>query len=344
MKHEVQPGSGIVGYVAETRSPFFTNDVDKVVFFMYDPYLPETRAEMAVPVQNDRRLYGILDIQQTAEKPFTKRDEQLVITVADQIAVALQKAELYEDLQTALQQEKATRNQLIQNERLVVMGRLLASVSHELNNPLQAIQNALFLLKEEKGMSEQGRNDLEIVIAESERMAGMIERLRNTYRLPQAEDLQPTHINNIVEDVYALLATHLRKNRVAFEFHPDQSLPVIHALPDQIRQILLNLMVNAVEAMPEGGTLIVDSGHLADTNEILISISDTGAGISPVILPFIFDPFVTNKKRGTGLGLTITHDIIIKHRGRIVAENRPQGTGAVFKVWLPTDPLIAEGK
>lgn len=342
--HEMQAGTGIIGYAAETGSPFFTNNVDDVVFFLYDPYLPDTKAEMAIPIRNGDNLYGILDIQQTAEKPFTKRDEQLVITVADQIAVALQKAELYNNLQTALQQEKSIRNQLIQNERLAVMGRLLASVSHELNNPLQAIQNALFLLKEEKGMSEQGRNDLEIVIAESERMAGMIERLRDTYRPPQAEDLQPTHINNIVEDVYALIATHLRKNRVAFEFHPDQNLPVIHALPDQIRQILLNLMVNAVEAMSDGGTLTVDTEHLADTNEILISIADTGTGISPAILPFIFDPFVTAKKRGTGLGLTITHDIVVKHRGRIIAENQPQSIGAVFKVWLPIDPLTVEGE
>ncbi len=340
-KHEVQAGSGIVGYAAETRSPFFTNDVEKVVFFMYDPFLPETKAEMAIPVQNGEKIYGILDIQQTASKPFTKSDEQLVMTVADQLAVALHKAELYENLQTALHQEKAMRNQLVQNERLAVMGRLLASVSHELNNPLQAIQNALFLLKEEKGVSQQGLNDLEIVLAESERMAGLIERLRETYRPPQAEDLQPAQINNIIEDVYALLATHLRKNNVAFEFHPDPDIPAIMALPGQIRQVTLNLFMNAVEAMANGGTLTVSTTHLMETREVLMSVSDTGSGIAPNILPNIFDPFVTNKKRGTGIGLTISHDIVIKHRGRITAENNSE-EGATFKVWLPIEPAPAE--
>jgi len=340
-KHEVQAGSGIVGYAAETHSPFFTNDVDKVVFFMYDPFLPETKAEMAIPVQNGEHLYGILDIQQTASKPFTDRDEQLVMTVADQLAVALHKAELYETLQTSLQQEKAMRNQLVQNERLAVMGRLLASVSHELNNPLQAIQNALFLLKEEKGMSQQGLNDLEIVLAESERMASLIERLRETYRPPQVEDLQPAQINNIIEDVYALLATHLRKNNVAFEFHPDPEIPTIMALQGQIRQVTLNLLMNAVEAMPDGGNLMVSTMHLKETHEVLLAVSDTGSGIAPSILPNIFDPFVTNKKRGTGIGLTISHDIVIKHRGRITAENNPDA-GATFKVWLPIDPAPAE--
>lgn len=341
-RHEVRAGAGIIGYAAETGLPFFTNNVRDVVFFMPNPNLPETNAEMAVPIRNENQLYGILDIQQTAARPFTQRDQQLVITVADQIAVALHKAELYKNLQTALQQEKTIRNQLIQNERLAVMGRLLASVSHELNNPLQAIQNALFLLKEEKGMSQQGMNDLEIVIAESERMAGMIERLRDTYRPPQAEDLQPTYINSIIEDVYALLATHLRKNEVAFEFHPDPDAPAIMALPDQIRQVALNLLINAVEAMPNGGRVIVHTIYLRETREVMLSVSDSGTGIAPSVLPYIFDPFITNKKRGTGIGLTISHDIVIKHRGRITAENNLGEPGATFKVWLSVEQTPAE--
>ncbi|MBK7449943.1 MAG: GAF domain-containing protein [Anaerolineales bacterium] len=341
--HELRAGAGIIGYAAETGMPFFTNNVEEVVFFMFDPYLPETKAEMAIPVRNGEKLYGILDIQQTTAKPFTPRDQQLVITVADQLAVALHKAELYKDLQTALQQEKNIRNQLVQNERLAIMGRLLASVSHELNNPLQAIQNALFLLKEEKGLSQQGLNDLDIVLAESERMAALIERLRTTYRPPQAEELQPTYINNIIEDVYALLATHLRKNEVVFEFHPQTDLPPIMALPDQIRQVALNLMINAVEAMPNGGSLTVDTHYLRASNEVKLSVSDMGAGISPAILPSIFNPFVTNKKRGTGIGLTISHDIVTKHRGRITAENNQGKPGATFNVWLPVEqPLSAE--
>lgn len=341
-RHEIRAGAGIIGYAAETGTPFFTNNVREVMFFISNPLLPDTHSEMAIPIRNGSQLYGILDIQQSAARPFTQRDQQLVMIVADQIAVALHKAELYENLQTALMHEKTIRNQLIQNERLAVMGRLLASVSHELNNPLQAIQNALFLLKEEKGMSQQGLNDLEIVIAESERMANLIERLRDTYRPPQAEDLQPTYINNIIEDVYALLATHLRKNQVAFEFHPDPAVPAVMALPDQIRQVALNLLINAVEAMPNGGKVTVHTHHLHETREVMLSISDTGLGIPSTILSNIFDPFITNKKRGTGIGLTISHDIIIKHRGRIAGENNQGEPGATFKVWLPIEHAPVE--
>jgi signal transduction histidine kinase len=332
--HRLAAGDGIVGYTAETGAPFFTNNVDDVVSFTRNPLLPDTKSELAVPVRAGGVILGLLDIHQVPPKKLSQRDIQLVSAVADQLAVALQKADLYETLQASLQQEKAVRNQLMQNERLAVMGRLLATVSHELNNPLQAIQNALFLLKEETSFSDQGRQDLEIVLAESERMANMIERLRATYRPIQMEDFVSTQINNIIEDVYALISTHLRHNQIIFEFHPDPDLPAIPTLADQIRQVLLNLMMNAVESMTTGGTLSVCTILLRDSNEILLTVSDTGKGIASDLLQNVFEAFVTNKQRGTGLGLTISYDIVMKHRGRITAENNPDA-GALFKVWLP---------
>lgn len=334
--YRLSAGEGIVGYTAETGAAFFANDVDEIVSFVRNPLLPDTKSELAMPVKIDGEILGLLDVQQIPPKRLSQRDIQLVSAVADQLAIALQKANLYRELEISLQQEKAIRNQLVQNERLTVMGRLLASVSHELNNPLQAIQNALFLLKEERDISQQGRQDLNIVLAEAERMASMIERLRTTYRPIQAEDYRSTQINSIIEDVYALIATHLRHNQVAFEFHPDPDLPPIPALTDQIRQVTLNLLMNAVEAMPNGGTLSVCTKLEPEKQEILVTISDTGKGIDPAILPNIFEAFVTDKERGTGLGLTITYDIIAKHRGRISGENNPD-KGATFKVWLPIE-------
>jgi signal transduction histidine kinase len=334
--HRLARGEGIVGYTAETGTAFFTNSVDELVSFTRHPLLPDTQSELAMPVKVGNEILGLLDIHQIPPRSLSQRDIQLVSAVADQLAIALQKATLYEELQISLQQEKAVRNQLVQNERLAVMGRLLASVSHELNNPLQAIQNALFLLREEKGISQQGLQDLNIVLAESERMADMIERLRATYRPIQAEDFRQTQINNIVEDVFALIATHLRHNEIDFTFNPDPGLPTIPALTDQIRQVILNLMMNAVEAMTTGGKLEVCTKYLRENEEVEIVVTDTGTGIHETILPHIFDAFVTNKDRGTGLGLTITYDIISKHRGRIIAQNNPD-KGATFKVWLPLE-------
>jgi signal transduction histidine kinase len=143
-------------------------------------------------------------------------------------------------------------------------------------------------------------------------------------------------LNNLVEDVYTLIATHMRHKQIAFEFIPDPDLPMIPGISDQLRQVVLNLFLNAIEIMKPGGCLSVQTQRLLPQKEILFSVRDTGPGIDAEILPNIFEPFITGKSTGTGLGLTITHDIIHQHHGRIQAENLAQG-GAIFNVWLPVD-------
>ena len=332
----VPRGLGIIGHVAETSMPFVTNNVKQVVFFHPHPLLPEIQSELAVPIKVEGRVVGVLDIQHTMPNHLTDEDQRLMTVVADQLAAALQKASLYSNLQRSLQQEQTIRSQLLQSERLALVGRLLASVSHELNNPLQAIQNALFLLKEESGISRQGHQDLGIILSETERMAALIERLRSAYRPVRIKDFQPVQLNNLIEDVYALIATHMRHKQIAFEFLPDPELPEISCISDQIRQVVLNLFLNAIEVMKPDGCLTVQTQGFLSQKEILFSVRDTGPGINPDILPAIFDPFVTSKSTGTGLGLTITHDIIQQHHGRIEAENQAGG-GAIFNVWLPIE-------
>jgi PAS domain S-box-containing protein len=332
-------GTGIVGHVAETGQPFLTNDVNNVVFFYRNPLIPDTQSELSVPIKVEGNVVGILDIQDTPPHRFTDDDLQLMVAVADQLAVALQKAHLYADLQTSLQQEQTVRSQLIQSERLALVGRLLASVSHELNNPLQAIQNALFLLKDEKNLSGQAKQDLDIILSEAERMAALIERLRSAYRPVRMTDFQPLQLNTLIEDVFALMSTHMRHREIVFEFIPEPELPFVSGIADQLRQVVLNLFLNAVEVMQPGGRLTVQTAHMPAQNEALLTVRDSGPGISAEILPKIFDPFITSKQTGTGLGLTITHDIVEQHHGRILAENHPEG-GAIFYVWL----AICEGE
>ena len=334
--YSLSVGTGTIGHVAETGEPFFTNNVDDVVFFVGNPLLPYTRSEMVLPITINEKVWGVINIQEISSSPISQGQMKLMEAVTQQLAIALQKANLYAGLQASLNLEKAMRAQLIQSERLAVVGRLLASVSHELNNPLQAIQNALFLLKDEEKLSEQGQQDLDIVLSETERMVALIERLRSAYRPILVTDFQRVQLNNLIEDVYALIGTHMRHKKIAFELIPDISLPDVSGLPDQLRQVVLNLFLNAIEIMEPGGRLTVQTCNLPAQGEVLLSVKDTGPGIDPEILPEIFDPFVTSKKTGTGLGLTITHDIIEQHHGRIAAENDPRG-GAVFNVWLPID-------
>jgi PAS domain S-box-containing protein len=328
-------GTGIVGHVAETGQPFVTNDVNNVVFFYRNPLLPDTQSELTVPIKVEGNVVGLLDIQDTPPHRLTESDLQVMVAVADQLAVALQKAHLHSDLQTALQQEQTIRSQLVQSERLALVGRLLASVSHELNNPLQAIQNALFLLKDETNLSGQAGQDLDIILSETERMAALIERLRSAYRPIRMTDFQPVSLNLLIEDVYMLMSTHMRHREIVFEFFPEPDLPPVSGISDQLRQVVLNLFLNAVEVMKPGGRLSVQTCSLPDQKEVLLTVKDSGSGIDPEILPRIFDPFITTKLTGTGLGLTITHDIVEQHHGRILAENHAEG-GAIFSVWLAT--------
>jgi PAS domain S-box-containing protein len=333
--YRIAAGEGIVGHVAETGECFMTNNVDEVVFFKRNPLLTETKSEMAIPIKIDDQVIGILDIQQIPDHGrFAESDLQLMTAIADHLAVMLQKANLYRTLQTALQQEKEIRSQLLQSERLALVGRLLASVSHELNNPLQAIHYGLFLLRDEANLSDQARQDIEVIIAEAERMASLIERLRSAYRPVRLRDFQPISLNRLIEDVYALIITKMRHSEIAFNFVPEPELPDVSGLPDQLRQVMLNLFLNAIEVMQPGGCLTVETHGLLQQNEVMLIVKDTGPGIDPEILPRVFDAFITSKHSGTGLGLTITHDIIQQHHGHIEAENDPEA-GAIFKIWLP---------
>jgi len=333
--HSLPVGAGTSGHVAITGMPFFTNSVEDVVFFVRNPLLPDTRSEMVLPIMVNGKIWGVINIQDIASGPFSQRQMKLMEVVTQQLSVALERANIHTELQTSLQQEKTMRSQLIQAERLTVAGRLLASVSHELNNPLQAIQNVLFLLKDEEKLSAQGRQDMEVILSETERMASLIGRLRDTYRSTQAGEFREVDINPLVEDVFALISTYMRHRKIAFEFIPEPELQLISGIPEQLRQILLNLFMNAIESMNKGGKVIVQTQNILEQDQILLTVADTGTGISSDVFDNIFNPFVTNKETGTGLGLAITRDIIYHHHGDIRAENNPQG-GAIFRVWLPT--------
>jgi signal transduction histidine kinase len=216
------------------------------------------------------------------------------------------------------------------------MGRLTASVAHELNNPLQAIQGALFLIRQEQGLSEQGLRDLDVILTEVERMAKLINQLRETYQPPSREELSPESLNRLVEEVRALIENHLNRNRVAFTFTPDDGLPQIPLNRDQIKQVLLNLCFNALEAMPEGGDLDLRTLHDPGSGGVWLTVRDTGIGIRAEDIPNIFDPFFTTKKGGSGLGLSICFDIIQRHGGTIKVESEI-GASTTLRVWLPAE-------
>jgi signal transduction histidine kinase len=228
---------------------------------------------------------------------------------------------------------------LFDSEKLAATGRLAASIAHEINNPLEAIKNALYLLSNKIPVDDPNAKFLQIATKETDRVSRILRQMLGFYRPPKME---PTDINRLIEDAEALIEKHLKQNRVKIENDLDPALPPIIASPDQIKQVLLNLMLNSQQAMPEGGAIYVSThvSHGADpeflmSDSVHIQIRDTGKGIAEEHLPHIFEPFFSTKdERGTGLGLWVSQGIVQAHGGSIKLRSR-EGRGTTFSVALP---------
>ncbi|MBL8046562.1 MAG: GAF domain-containing protein [Anaerolineales bacterium] len=330
----MRPGEGVAGLVMAQGMVINVPDTQRDARYMMSSPQTPFRSLLVAPVQSGVHRLGTLSAQSAAPHAFSPDDERLLATLGNHAALALHNARLYGELSKALQQEKATRAQLVQNEKLAAMGRLVASVAHEINNPLQAIQNALYLINQEPCLAELTREYLQVAITEGNRMAELISRLRETYRPTTSESFEPESLNALVMHIHKLIATHLRHSRVTFEFAPDPELPIILGNRDQLKQALLNLCLNAVDAMPNGGHLHLNTENHPHLSEVWLTVADTGSGISPAALNSVFEPFFTTKANGTGLGLAITHDIVQQHAGRIEVESQV-GRGTKFTLRLP---------
>jgi len=193
----------------------------------------------------------------------------------------------------------------------------------------------------EENLSIQAAEDLQVAIDEGSRMAGLIARLRDTYRPVAAADYQSESVDILVEEVRKLLSTHLSHNNVRLVFTPNPDLPQASLIRDQIKQVILNLCINAIESMPQGGKLTIYTIYLSEMEEIHIKVRDTGPGITPDVQNKIFEPFFTTKEGGTGLGLAVSYEIAQNHGGNITAKNN-QGPGSTFTLSLPCKNHVLE--
>jgi signal transduction histidine kinase len=244
---------------------------------------------------------------------------------------------LRENEQKLRQKAEELEQQLIASGRLVSLGELTASMAHEFNNPLGIIMGFAQELLSETEPSSPDHQALKIIYTQTKRCEKIIKDLLQFAR-PHAADLGPTRVRELIEETVQLVNNHLYKQKIEARIQTDEDLPEIHADRQQLQQVLVNLYLNAIDAMPEGGNLTVTAARAGGySSEIVISVSDSGFGIAPDDLPKIFQPFFTAKKKsGLGLGLSICNRIIKHHGGRIEAESRPH-QGTTFKIYLPLE-------
>jgi PAS domain S-box-containing protein len=236
---------------------------------------------------------------------------------------------------TDLTEQKAAEAALIQAERLAIAGKMAASLVHEINNPLQSVIGCLGLAKTALEKSEDPGKYVEIAHQEVRRTAQIVGQLRSLGRPGQRGKKEPADLNSLVSDVLTLNKKQLQNRNIQVIWEPDVDLAPVAAMPDALRQVFLNLVLNAIDAMPAGGQLQVSTARTLSPAGVRVVVADSGVGIAPEDLPQLFEAFHSTKAQGIGLGLFVSQNLVQQHGGRIEAESQP-GVGTTFSVWLPT--------
>ena len=335
----IDPGEGLLGHVVATGEPKLVNDVERDPHFSGDPgdeasaVVPQ--AVLCAPLIIHERTIGAIEVINKLDGLFDEQDLDLLTAMAASVAVAVDNANLYAELADFAKELERSQAKLVQAEKMAAIGRLAASLAHEINNPLQAIHNSLFLSRH-RGLGEERRAEyLAMAQSEVEQLIEIVQRMLDFYR-PSRGSARSADLNDVVENVLALARKRLQHGDVRVHTYLSDDLAAIPIVSDQISQVLLNLVINAVEAMPAGGDLWLETGRSGDGDGLWLSVRDSGPGLSLEQRSSLFEPFYTTKPKGTGLGLAISYGIVERHGGTIEVSSQA-GEGTTFTVRLPSN-------
>jgi two-component system sensor histidine kinase HydH len=245
------------------------------------------------------------------------------------------------ELRRAYERIQQTFEQLKQADRLAALGQLSAGVAHEIRNPLGSIKGSIEILETEFPPDHPKREFVDIIKEETVRLNNIVAEFLKFTR-PAKPSMESVCLADLIESTLTLLRKEAESVHVRLDVQHGPSIPSVHLDPDQIRQVLLNIVLNAIQAMPEGGKLEVKSSYQAQDDTVMIQVADSGNGQVPSDLDHLFDPFYTTKPHGTGLGLSISYQLVRNHRGSITVRQNDEG-GLTFAVTLPVqnDPAQA---
>ena len=350
--HKLAVGSrSVIGYVTQSGSPLVIDDVQRDPLHRPNPLLPETRAEVGIPMKIGGRILGALDVQSSQAGAFSPDDVAALQTLADQIAVAIDNARAYELSQQAVAEMREI-------DRL--KSQFLANMSHELRTPLNSIIGfSRVILKGIDGpVNELQQQDLSAIYSSGQHLLGLINDVLDLSKIEAGKmelAFEPdVNLADLTNSVMSTVAGLVKDKAVALRREVAEDLPVVRADPLKIRQVLINLLSNAAKFTDEG-SIRVQAGlelQVDGRQEIVVSVIDTGSGIAEEDQEKLFRPFsqvdgsLTRKTGGSGLGLSICKHLIEMHGGRIGVESAP-GEGARFFFTLPVPapepPLLPDG-
>jgi len=333
---------GVPGWVVKHRQALIIPDAASDA--RVHPYVLQegVKSVLATPLVAREQIVGIFNLySKTKTHAFDDEAMRLAGVFAAQAAIAIENVRLMEELRQAAvelearverrtRQLRQTQAQIIRAEKMAIVGRLAGSVAHEVNNPLQAIALQLQLVVDD-GLAGPAGARLTIVQEELARIAAIVQRLLDFQRpTPGKRALQ--NISAVLDNVLTLAGKQLEQQNVSVMREEQANLRPVLAAADQIKQVFLNLVLNAIEAMPEGGQLHICAYQADDM--LTIAFTDSGIGMPAEVMQHLFEPFFSTKTTGTGLGLAVSHEIISQHGGQLEAHSRP-GQGSTFMVRLP---------
>ena len=290
---------------------------------------------LIVPLVYQAHLTGIFIItDKVSSGEFKLEDIEFLSVLSSQISVAIENTRLYEAEKMASRQLREAQEQLVYNERQAALGEMSAKIAHEINNPLGIIKNYLQLIKRSIGSNIEATNYSDIVSQEINRIARIVHELLDFHR-PQGIVFEKIDVSKVLDDVLLLMERKLEVQKITLCKKFDSNLPHVNASAENLKQVFLNLIINASDEMHDGGTISLTIQERSGC--LLIDFHDTGPGIEPELIPHIFEPFFTTKDpgKGTGLGLSVCYGIIKNHGGSITYSNTE--TGGCFSIELPIE-------
>lgn len=341
---------GITGHVYRTGESLLVNNTAHEK--MYRPVKGwAALSELCVAVQDGETVLGVIDVESREPNAFSHNDLIAMESLGGILASVISSANQYQKLQETVRQLRLTEielkarmeaqrfaeSRLLQAAKLAAVGEMAAGIAHELNNPLTTVTGFSELVYNDLPEDSAYRKELEMVMHEARRASGVVRRLLDFSR-QGAPVRTSADLNEVVNDVIALSNHLIQTNEIALTLSLDGSLPWVSIDINQMKQVILNLIHNALQAMKSGGTMHVSTRQKVreDRQWAVLSVQDSGVGIPPEDQARIFEPFFTTKgdHGGTGLGLSVTYGIVTDHGGSIEVTSQP-GEGSVFEVWLP---------
>jgi signal transduction histidine kinase len=329
--------SKLYGLVA--RSPNSTHHLSEIEVKLKEAcpeldILKNLDCELVIPMSLKNKICGLLIVAgKISGTPFYEDDKDFLSILANQLSVAVENARLFESEKEAYYQLSKAQNQLVETEKLAALGQLSARVAHEVNNPLGIIKNYLELTRQSAEDNSEINGYVDILKDEVNRIARIVRQLLDFYH-PHSTRRGRIELARVLDEIVVLVSVQLESKRIVLKKDYPEDFAFVWASSEQLKQVFLNLIMNARDFMPDGGELGI-SGKIKDSQAV-IEFSDNGPGIDTKPVNRIFEPFFTTKKNGagTGLGLSVCYGIISKHGGSISVRNRESG-GSQFTIRLP---------